>query len=200
MDANGGRARGKVHQQHPAPKHFLNPSQMLPKHLQDTSRVPPRLWVHWPCQLSVPLCHRSARLDPGRDQRSPGISPRAVPCLDPPCSCIVPGGSRSGVWIQSCHLAVPRPHLGTALIPKSSGWRGRSPGLAGQALPWWGHVWGHCHVQVTQMLHWGVPVSPVASVSPLLGHPEGCRVAVSSPGLGTAWPWVGLCQTPQPGR
>lgn len=144
----------------------------------------------------------------------PGDQP-VVPCLDPPCSCLAPSGPQSGawliywfhaggVWIQSCHLPVPRPHLGTAVIPKSPGWRGRSPGPAGQALPRrGGDTCGHPRAQVTQILHWGAPVSPVAAVSPLLGHPEGCRAAVSSPareqrGRGSGpQQW---CQTPQPGH
>lgn len=118
-------------------------------------------------------------------------------CLDPPCSCVVPSAPRAGawliswchtggVWIWSCHLPVPRPHLGTALIPKSpQGGVGEAPAL--QVTPWWGHVRpAPCTGDTDPAL--GCSMSPVPPVSPLMGQPEGCRAAPELPRPGMTLP------------
>lgn len=131
-----------------SPKRLSNTSQTPPGHLPGVSQTRGAGWVQGVHSRSQPHCaigvlSWTLAAQP-EGSAFPGDQP-LVSCLDPPCSSMVPSGSQAGawpiswchtggVWIWSCHLPVPRPHLGTALIPKSPGWRGRSPGLAGHAV------------------------------------------------------------------
>lgn len=200
----GGRCAGSTL----LPKRFPNTSQAPPGHLPGVSHTRGAGWargVRWARQVSVSLCHRSARLDPGSTAHGISIPRGSARCAVLGSSLQLPGAQWTPVWcvahlLVSCRRCLD-PELPSACATSPSGhccnsrvsrvaWAKPRPCRSSSATPWWGHVRPPpCTGDTDPAL--GCSCEPCGSCVPTPGAPRGLQGCRELSSQGTAWPWVG---------